>query len=90
MYIADWLSTGVTGYIGGEVLHQLSSSSTQHKISCLVRGPKVSIVSKAYPKVRVVEGDLDDVELVEREARDADVVIRKSALCRCAALIDRH
>ncbi len=77
--MADCVSTGATGYIGGEVLHQLSTVDTQHTISCLVRGPKTSIVSKAYPNVRIVKGDFEDAELVAREARDADVVLRKSA-----------
>lgn len=69
--------TGATGYIGGDLLYQLSTSSnSKYSISALVRTEsKVTEVAKAYPNVRVVKGDLDDLNLVEEEARNADIVL---------------
>lgn len=68
-------STGATGYVGGEVLHQLASLSQSHTIRCLVRDvTKAKIVKESYPTVETVNGDLENTELIEQEASNADVV----------------
>jgi len=69
--------TGASGYLGGEVLHQITTSRPHVKISCLNRdAAKASKIIEAYPKVRIVEGDLDRVDVLEQEAKDADIVFR--------------
>ncbi|ORY06502.1 hypothetical protein BCR34DRAFT_590578 [Clohesyomyces aquaticus] len=68
--------TGTTGYIGGDVLHVLSTTHPEYSISALIRTQgKVNLVTKAYPKVRVVLGSLDDSSILRKEAATADIVI---------------
>lgn len=75
----DVRRTGATGYIGGEVLHQIATSKLHVEISCLNRdSAKASILKQAYPDIRIVEGDLDSADTLENEARNADVVFRTS------------
>ncbi|KAI5921434.1 hypothetical protein F4810DRAFT_722224 [Camillea tinctor] len=67
--------TGASGYIGGQVLHELASSA-KYSITALVRGSeKCEVVGQKYPKVKVVSGDLDDTETIKREASSADIVL---------------
>ncbi|KAL1606849.1 hypothetical protein SLS60_004258 [Paraconiothyrium brasiliense] len=75
------MTTGGTGYIGGDVLYRLFSHGVpRYSITCLVRDhEKAEQLSKSYPDVRIVEGDLDDVQLVEKEAREADIVTHLAA-----------
>lgn len=69
-------STGASGYIGGQVLHDTVRAFPDHKITILERHEeKAAKVKAAYPKVNVVIGGLDDAEVVEREASNADVVL---------------
>lgn len=84
----DVRRTGATGYIGGEVLHQIATSKSQVEISCLNRdSAKASILKQAYPDIRIVEGDLDSADVLENEARNADVVFRTSTRI---LLLDLH
>ncbi|KPA35522.1 nad dependent epimerase dehydratase family protein [Fusarium langsethiae] len=68
--------TGASGYVGGQLLRELSHTHPEYSIATLVRDSHAAeTVSQAYPKVRTVVGDLDDSELVEQEAGKADVVL---------------
>ncbi|KAK5059678.1 hypothetical protein LTR84_009561 [Exophiala bonariae] len=68
--------TGATGYIGGEVLHQVATLRPNVKISALNRdSAKASILRKAYPDIEIIPGDLDNTEVIENEAKGADVVL---------------
>ena len=73
--------SGATGYVGGEVLHGITSVSAASGardtvITCLVRDAvKADAVRKLYPKVKIVLGDLDEVEKVKGLAAAADVVL---------------
>lgn len=70
--------TGASGYIGGQVLHTISSTHPEYEIAVLLRNSeKAAIVSKQYPGVRVALGDLDSLDLIEEEARQATVVVSK-------------
>ncbi|KAJ5711493.1 hypothetical protein N7488_005649 [Penicillium malachiteum] len=72
--------TGASGYIGGQVLHTLTSTNPEYEISVLLRDVgKAEIVSKKYPRVRVALGDLDSSSLIEEEARQANVVVNAAA-----------
>jgi len=69
-------STGASGYVGGQLLHQLTQSHPEYNIVTLVRDSHAAeTVSQAYPKVRTVVGDLDDSDLVKSEAEKADIVL---------------
>ncbi|KAL4802502.1 hypothetical protein BDV18DRAFT_163904 [Aspergillus unguis] len=71
---------GATGYIGGQILHELQTGHSEYELAALVRSPeKAEKVVAAYPKVRVVSGDLDNVDLIEEEARKSDVVIHAAS-----------
>lgn len=69
--------TGATGYIGGQVLHELTRAHPDYSIAALVRNRETARgISDTFPTIRTVVGDLDDAELVEREASEANVVLR--------------
>ncbi|KAJ4137201.1 hypothetical protein NW768_002783 [Fusarium equiseti] len=68
--------TGASGYVGGQLLHQLTQSHPEYNIVTLVRDSHAAeTVSQAYPKVRTVVGDLDDSNLVKSEAEKADIIL---------------
>lgn len=69
--------TGATGYIGGQVLHELLSSSTSFKINALVRTKAKAdlLVEKTGGKVNPILGDLDDLSLIKEQTDLADIVI---------------
>ncbi|RGP76564.1 hypothetical protein FLONG3_5226 [Fusarium longipes] len=68
--------TGASGYVGGQLLHELSQSHPDYTVATLVRDSHAAeTISQKYPKVRTVVGDLDDSELVEREAERANIVL---------------
>lgn len=70
-------STGATGYIGGDALHQLMRSTQQYEVAALVRSSeKGAQIASQYPTIRLVYGDLDSAEALEEEARKADIVLR--------------
>ena len=69
---------GATGYVGGEVLHRLTSTSghSDTVITCLVRdASKADPVRKSYPQVQILLGDLDDVEKVRQQSAASDIVL---------------
>lgn len=72
-------STGVTGYIGGDVLHAIYAAHPDWAYTCLVRNSdKGAQVASQYAKVKLVYGDLDSIAVLEEAARNADVTIRAS------------
>lgn len=75
------LRTGATGYIGGQVLKELTRSHPEYKIAALIRDRKVAQeIATAFPSVRPVLASLDDVQIVEEEASKAKVVLRMQQL----------
>ncbi|CCG84066.1 protein of unknown function [Taphrina deformans PYCC 5710] len=67
--------TGLTGYIGGDLFHNISSKHPEYKFSALIRDKKVDLVRKACPDVEIVVGDLDDSDILIEQAAKADIVI---------------
>jgi N-acetyl-gamma-glutamylphosphate reductase len=71
-------STGVTGYIGGDILYALEHAHPEYEYSAIVRNSdRGAPVAAAYPKIRLVYGTLDDSALLEEESARADIVIRR-------------
>ncbi|KAF4448340.1 hypothetical protein F53441_8239 [Fusarium austroafricanum] len=72
--------TGVTGYIGGNVLHLLRKSHPEYHVRALVRdASKGAAITEKYSQVQIVNGGLDDTETIAQEAKDADVVVHLAA-----------
>jgi len=70
-------STGVTGYIGGDILYALEHAHPDWEVTALVRNSdKGATVAASYPKIRFAYGSLDDHDVLEEEASKADIVIR--------------
>ena len=70
------LSTGATGYIGGEVLYVLANTYPDLEITAIVRNSdKGAKIASQYAKIRLVYGTLDDVELLTEESAKADIVV---------------
>lgn len=70
--------SGVTGYIGGEVLHRLTSTSDLRNtvITCLVRdASKADLLRQSYPHVQILLGDLDDDEKIRQLSAASDIVL---------------
>ncbi|KEY64907.1 hypothetical protein S7711_03899, partial [Stachybotrys chartarum IBT 7711] len=69
-------STGATGYIGGQVLREVTRSHPEYRFTALVRdAQKAADISAAYGSVTTVIGSLDDDDIIEREASKADIVL---------------
>jgi len=69
-------ATGVTGYIGGDALYEITQAHPDYEITALVRNSdKGAKVAKVYPKIRLVYGDLDSSDLITAEAQKADIVL---------------
>ncbi|KAJ3542386.1 hypothetical protein NM208_g4124 [Fusarium decemcellulare] len=72
--------TGASGYIGGDLLHLLSTSHPHYLVRALVRdATKGEALKRSFDQVQIVNGSLDDTELIAREAVDADVVVHLAA-----------
>ncbi|PHH70359.1 hypothetical protein CDD82_7179 [Ophiocordyceps australis] len=68
--------TGGSGYIGGQVLHELARHHPDFQISVLVRNPdKARIIIRSFPHVKPVIGNLDDSDLMEKEASQASIIL---------------
>jgi uncharacterized protein YbjT (DUF2867 family) len=69
--------TGISGYIGGQVLHDITRKHPEYQIRGLVRTKKQqqNIASK-YPFITIVIGDLDSADILKVESAQADVVLR--------------
>lgn len=73
------MSTGATGYIGGDTLYALCQAHPDWDYTALVRNEeKADLIKKTFPMVKSVIGDLDNSKLIEEQASKADIVIRKS------------
>ncbi|KAM0193333.1 hypothetical protein ACHAPI_007645, partial [Fusarium lateritium] len=74
------ISTGASGYIGGDVLHLLLKSHPEYQVRALVRdATKGAAITKEYNQVEIVNGGLDDTDTIAQEAKDADVVVHLAA-----------
>ncbi|KAF7562339.1 hypothetical protein G7046_g1774 [Stylonectria norvegica] len=72
--------TGASGYVGGQVLHELVHSHPEYSITALVRNAQAAKkIENIYPRIRVVVGDLDDSTLIENEASLASIVLNLAA-----------
>ncbi|KAJ5979626.1 hypothetical protein N7481_006924 [Penicillium waksmanii] len=68
--------TGVSGYIGGDVLYRLSKSNLASSIVALVRNEaRAGRVIEKYPSVIPLIGDLDSTAAIQNEASKADVIL---------------
>jgi N-acetyl-gamma-glutamylphosphate reductase len=82
-------ATGVTGYIGGDALYEITQAHPDYEITALVRNSdKGAKVAKVYPKIRLVYGDLDSSDLITAEAQKADIVLSEYPLEMTARLKD--
>jgi nucleoside-diphosphate-sugar epimerase len=69
------ISTGTTGYIGGDALFAIVEAHPDWEITCLTRNSdKGAKIAAKYPSIRLVYGDLDSFDLIEEEAKQADIV----------------
>jgi uncharacterized protein YbjT (DUF2867 family) len=70
--------TGISGYIGGQVLQDITSKHSEYQIRGLVRNEEQQqTIATKYPSVQIVIGDLDSADILIKEAAQADVVLRK-------------
>jgi len=68
--------TGVTGYVGGTVLDDLTKSNPSLALTVLVRTEaQATKINEAYPEVKVVIGDFDSHDLMVSTASESDVVL---------------
>lgn len=69
--------TGISGYIGSQVLHDISKKHPEYQLRGLVRTEEQrKKIATKYPSVKTVIGDLDSVDVLKIEAAQADVVLR--------------
>ncbi|RDW80711.1 hypothetical protein BP5796_05409 [Coleophoma crateriformis] len=74
--IVSDLHTGATGYIGGDILHELDNAHPDYEYTALVRdSERGALVAAAFPKIKLIYGTLDDVEVIEKAASEADIVV---------------
>ncbi|KAI9931697.1 hypothetical protein ASPWEDRAFT_66430 [Aspergillus wentii DTO 134E9] len=70
------LITGVTGFIGGDVLYGLTQSLASSRITALVRNQgQAAAVTGRFPTVTPLIGDLDSSAEIQQAASEADVVL---------------
>lgn len=68
--------TGVTGYIGGDILYALNQAHPDWEYSALIRSQdKAKQVQSKYPKINAIIGGLDDSDIIKDAASKADIVI---------------
>jgi len=69
--------TGVTGFIGGDVLYGLTQTLAASKIVALVRNQAQAVaVTGRFPTVTPLVGDLDSSAEIQQAASKADIVLR--------------
>lgn len=69
--------TGVTGFIGGDVLYGLTQTLAASKIVALVRNQsQAAAVTGRFPTVTPLLGDLDSSAEIQQAASKADIVLR--------------
>ncbi|KAL6405077.1 hypothetical protein AUP68_11920 [Ilyonectria robusta] len=62
--MASIFLTGASGYVGGQVLQELSRSHPEYTIAALIRDGEVAKrITAIFPNVRAVVGSLDDSDL---------------------------
>ena len=67
-------STGATGYIGGSVLHTITTAHPEYLFTVLLR--KTPEKFKAtYPTITIIQGDYDSFVTISKAAEAADIVI---------------
>lgn len=73
--------TGVTGYIGGEILYQFLQSFPNFEIVALVRTPeKVKLIEDGSKgKVKTVLGSLDSLDIIREETESSDIIINAAS-----------
>ncbi|QSZ34245.1 hypothetical protein DSL72_005835 [Monilinia vaccinii-corymbosi] len=68
--------TGVTGYTGGDALHEFYNTHPEWEYTVFVRdSDRAAPIAAAFPKVRFAYGTLDDAAIIEEEAAKADIVL---------------
>jgi uncharacterized protein YbjT (DUF2867 family) len=74
--------TGVSGYIGGEVVDVFAKKHPEWQLVALVRNVEQGkAIESKYPAVKTVIGTLDDHDLLVEQGISADVVLRKHSVC---------
>ena len=70
--------TGISGYIGGQVLHDITRRHPEYQVHGLVRNEdQLQTVTARYPSVQATIGTLDSIDVLKEEASQADVVLRE-------------
>lgn len=79
--------TSISGFIGGQVLHDITKKHPQYQVRGLIRTKEQQqqIASK-YPFIKTVIGDLDSAEVLKAEVAQVDVVLRTSAFPRAPGM----
>ncbi len=68
--------TGISGYIGGQLLHDVFKKHPEYQIRGLVRTEdQQKQIALKYPSVQISIGDLDSAAILKAEAAKADVVL---------------
>ncbi|KAH8655997.1 hypothetical protein BGZ60DRAFT_459059 [Tricladium varicosporioides] len=68
---------GISGYIGGQVLHDITKKHPEYQIRGLVRTDEQrKKIAAKYPSVQIIIGDLDSVDVLKGEAVQADIVLQ--------------
>lgn len=68
----------MTGYIGGDLFHEIYTAHPDWDYTCLVRSSdKAAPVAAKYPSVHFAYGNGSDAALLEEEASKADIIVRK-------------
>lgn len=74
--LTPMVSTGATGYVGGDVLASIASQFPAASITALVRDmARAKPITDKYPHVQLQQGDLDSADVIEGIVKQADVVI---------------
>ncbi|KAI8930827.1 hypothetical protein NX059_011848 [Plenodomus lindquistii] len=66
--------TGGTGYIGGSILHTLTTTHPTSSITALLRNTPPTFTS-TYPNITIIQGDYESTDLLTSTAAASDIVI---------------
>lgn len=91
-------STGVTGYVGGDIFHTLYNAHPDWDYTLLVRNSDRGVpVAAKYPTPKLIYGDLSASDVLSAAAAEADVVVHaansdhpEAARAICAGLAAGH
>ncbi|KAJ5876183.1 uncharacterized protein N7529_001767 [Penicillium soppii] len=68
--------TGVSGYIGGDVLNGIIKARLASRVVALVRNEsRAARITEKYPSITPLIGDLDSITAIQNEVSRADVVL---------------